>query len=251
MKPSHPACLALLAALALQAQGAISVYVSPNGVESAESSGIRDVITEDFSSWLVGDFDELASELGVYRGGNRIIAPNVYGGHEEGNYLGVARDKATVLTLKEEASYFGFYFSAGDAGNLVELYSQGNLILTFNTGDLIAMLPRTEGVQIEAVNGNRYNTIDYYGQPQSGGAINGHEPYAYVHFFATNGTTFDQIRFSQSTDAIFETDNHSIRATRPDVPDSLVNITHLAVPEPSGAVLAAFSLCVLGFLRRR
>lgn len=165
MKPSHPGSLALLAALSFQAQGAISVYVSPNGVETAESSGIRDVITEDFSSWPAGDIAELASDLGVYEGGNRIIAPDVYGGHEEGSYLGVAYGKATVLTLNEQASYFGFYFSAGDAGNLVELYSQGNLILTFNTGDLIAMLPRTPGVQIEAVNGDRYNTIDYYGQP--------------------------------------------------------------------------------------
>lgn len=72
-----------------------------------------------------------------------------------------------------------------------------------------------------------------------------------MHFFGSNGTTFDQIRFSQSTNAIFETDNHSIRATTPDVPDSLVDISHLVVPEPNGAVLAAFSLGVLCFRRRR
>jgi len=251
MKQHRTVALVPLLCLAsvLSAQAAVSVYLSPNGVESAETSGITGVTTETFST-DTGYISSYSSSIGSYAGDGFIIAENIYGGYQEGNYLGIQTGNAMTVTLTTAASYFGFYFSAGDAGNVVELYSGGNLLLTFKTADLINMLPNTDGSTIQAINGNLYNTKDYWGQPGPNQQATSNEPYAYVHFVGTNGTTFDQIRFSEPTTATFETDNHSVRTTAPELPDTLVNIT-TTVPEPSGAALAAFSFGTLALFRRR
>ncbi|MEK7950961.1 PEP-CTERM sorting domain-containing protein [Luteolibacter soli] len=244
-------CLAS-ALSALSTQAAVSIYLSPNGIESAETSGINDiqVTTETFSTGT-GYVSSYNGAIGIYAGDGFINAEDIYGGYQEGNYLGIQTGQAMTVTLTTAASYFGFYFSAGDAGNVVELFSGGNLLLTFKTGDLIAMLPNTNGSQIQAINGSLYNTKDYYGQPNGPNqAATNNEPYAYVHFVGTGGTTFDKIRFSEPTTATFETDNHSVRTNAPALPGSLVDITG-AVPEPSGAALAAFSFGTLALFRRR
>lgn len=236
---------------ALSAQAAVSIYLSPNGVESAETSGITGVTTETFSI-STGYKETIGSTLGSYAGSGFVIEENIYGGYQEGNYLGIQTGQAMTLSLTTGAAYFGFYFSAGDAGNVVQLYSQGNLLLTFKTADLIAMLPNTDGTTIQAINGSFYNTKDYWGQPGPNQGATSNEPYAYVHFVGTNGTTFDQIRFSEPTTATFETDNHSVRTTAPTLPGTLVNITGtVQVPEPSGAALGLFSLGALALFRRR
>ncbi|RYD65989.1 MAG: hypothetical protein EOP83_06165 [Verrucomicrobiaceae bacterium] len=243
-------CLAF-ALCSLSAQAAVSIYLSPNGVESAETSGITNVTTETFSV-STGYKDSISSTIGSYAGSGFVTEENIYGGYQEGNYLGIQTGQAMTLSLTTGAAYFGFYFSAGDAGNVVELYSQGNLLLTFKTADLIAMLPNTDGSTIQAINGSLYNTKDYWGQPGPNQAATNNEPYAYVHFVGTNGTTFDQIRFSEPTTATFETDNHSVRTTAPTLPDTLVNITGaMPIPEPSGAALALFSFGTLALFRRR
>ena len=237
---------------ALSAQAAVSIYLSPNGVESAESSGITGVTTETFEGAPLNYIGSYSSTIGSYAGDGHIIAENIYGGYQEGKYLGIYTTEAMTVTLTTAASYFGFYFSAGDAGNVVELYSGNNLLLTFKTADLINMLPRTEGSQIQAINGSYYNTLDYYGQPGPNQGATNNEPYAYVHFVGTNGTTFDKIRFSEPTTATFETDNHSVRTTAPTLPGTLVNITGtIQVPEPSGAALALCSFGALALFRRR
>ena len=236
--------------LAASSHAGISIYLSPNGIESAETSGITAVTTSTFTGTTPGYLGTYGSPIGTYVGDNRFIEENIYGGYQEGNYLGIFPGESTTLTLNDPVAYFGFYFSAGDAGNIVELMSGGNVILTFKTGDLINMLPKTIGSQIQAINGSLYNTLDYYGQPGPNNGATNNEPYAYVHFIGTAGTTFDAIRFSEPHTATFETDNHSIRTTAPTLPGTLVNITNV-VPEPSGALLGVFSIGSLALLRRR
>ncbi|MEO5916423.1 MAG: PEP-CTERM sorting domain-containing protein [Luteolibacter sp.] len=228
----------------------MNIYLSPNGIESAETSGITGVSTETFTGAAPGYLGSYSTAIGSYSGDSHVIAENIYGGYQEGNYLGIYTGESTTLTLTAPVAYFGFYFSAGDAGNIVELFSGGNLVLTFRTGDLINMLPKTVGSQIQAINGSFYNTADYYGQPGPNQEATNNEPYAYVHFVGTAGTTFDQIRFSEPNTATFETDNHSVRATAPLLPGTLVDITG-AVPEPSGTALVLFSLGTLAMVRRR
>lgn len=249
--PRIPAIAALLSlTLAASTHAAVSIYLSPDGIESAETSGITSVSTATFTGTTINSYQSTyVSPIGTYNGDNRFQAESIYGGYQEGNFLGIYSGESTTVTLNNPVAYFGFYFSAGDAGNIVELLSGGQVILTFKTADLIRMLPRTTGTTIQAINGDFYNTYDYYGKPGPDNEQTKSEPYAYVHFIGTEGTTFDQVRFSEPHTATFETDNHSIRTTAPTLPDSLVDITN-SVPEPSSAFFGISALG-LGLLRRK
>ncbi len=255
MKP--PAFLPLLlatAAFTTLSQAGISIYLSPNGVETAEESGITNVTTETFNNRSTGSVNNLQRMVGTYTtlwGGN-VENGNIYSGQNQGNYLGIQADSSTTLTLTGDVAYFGLYFSAGDGGNSFDVKSNGVTIFSFNTAALIAMLPRTEEGRITAINGQQYKTRDYYGQPGTG--HNGTEPYAYIHIIGTEGTTFDQIVLSEAPNtAVFENDNHSIRTTAPELPDTLVYIPTTPatspIPEPAAALLGSIGALLL--LRRR
>jgi hypothetical protein len=239
--------LILTCLVSCRALAAFDVYVSPYDVESAEDSGITGVSTENFSSRPVGAFTNFASSTidGSYTltsGTVAIQANNQYGGYQEGNQLAVDNPGSVTLTLNTPVKYFGFYFTAGDANNKIELYDGPTLVLTFSTGSLISLLPNNPTSKVTAINGTQYFTKDYYGQPVSG--LNANEAYAYLHFIATGGSTFNRIVLSEPTGAIFENDNHSVRATAPAVPGTLV-----VVPEP--ASLAWCGLGLLALRRRR
>lgn len=250
---SYRVSLFILLAGQLLAGGAfagIDVYASPPDIESAETSGITGVSTENFSSRPVGTFGNFTSSTinGSYSltaGTASIQANNIYGGFEEGNQLAVNPQTGRIrLTLDAPVRYFGFYFTAGDAANNIDLYNGPTLLLSFSTGSLIRLLPNNPTATITAINGTVYNTQNYYGQPSTGS--NNGETYAYLHFIANGGTTFNRVELSQitSASAIFENDNHSVRTTAPAVPGTLVQ-----VPEP--ASLAGFGLLWLALRRRR
>lgn len=122
-------------------------------------------------------------------------------------------------------------------------------MLEFTTTSLIEILPNDGVSTVTAVNGSQYLTSNYYGQPQSG--LNWGEPYAYLHFVTTGSVTFDRIVVNQGTPttAIFENDNHSIRVTTPEIPDTLVQVP-VEVPEPSAALLT-FTAAAGALLRGR
>lgn len=235
-------------------QAGISIYLSPNGIETAEESGITNVTTETFNNHSTGSVNTFAGTVGTYTTlwGGSVENGNIYSGATQDKYLGIQSDSSTTLTLTGDVAYFGLYFSAGDGGNSFEVKNNGVTIFSFNTAALIAMLPRTEEGRITAINGQQYKTRDYYGQP--GTSHNGTEPYAYIHIIGTEGTTFDQIVLSEAANtAIFENDNHSIRTTAPELPDTLVYIpttpTTLPIPEPSAALIGGIGALLL--LRRR
>lgn len=255
MKP--PAFLPLLlATVALTgiSQAGISIYLSPNGIETAEESGITNVTTETFNNRSTGSVNNFVGTVGTYTAswGGNVENGNIYSGATQDKYLGIQSDSSTTLTLTGDVAYFGLYFSAGDGGNSFDVKSDGVTIFSFNTAALIAMLPRTEEGRITAINGQQYKTRDYYGQPGTG--HNGTEPYAYIHIIGTEGTTFDQIVLSEAPNtAIFENDNHSIRTTAPELPDTLVHIPTTPatspIPEPAAALLGSIGALLL--LRRR
>ena len=253
MKKLHlPPCLALLL-FVQSAKAQVSVYFSPNDVESAEASGITGVRTENFSGATIGTLSTYRSSSlgGLYSanyGKSYFQGNNVYGASNGGSQFAVGGGASTTLTLDEAVSYFGFYFTAGDGYNNIDLYSGNTLLLAFNTQTLIDLIPKTAGTTITAIDGNTYNTIDYYGQPVTN--RNGNEPYAYIHFIATEGTKIDRIDFRQSVNpstAVFENDNHSIRTEAPVVPGTFVYL----IPEPSSILASALGLLVCLGKRRR
>lgn len=240
------------------ALGAISVYLSPPDVQSAENSGFSGVTirTENFNSLpassTLGSFPGAGGYMSASIGanytagggltsgsGSRVTANNQFCGSGEGNYLGVSVMSSVTITLGSAeyvngAQYFGFHFSAGNPFNQIDLYDGGTLIFSFTTASLIDLIPANSTVT--AIGGGVYNTNDYYGQPGSG--LNPGEPYAYVHFIATEGMSFDRIVLQQNSgpfNPFFESDNHSIMEIAPAaIPGTFVGVP--VVPEPSAAV---------------
>jgi hypothetical protein len=252
--------LSLSAVLATAASAQVHVYVSPNDIQTAEDSGIigvtdDQIFTEDFSSRpansSINGYTSAATGVTYTTdNGGKVQENDQYGGYDSGNYLGVPATRSTTLTLATAAQYFGFYFTAGDANNLIKIYSGNTLLLSFSTQSLIDMLPNTAGSKITAINGDKYSTVNYYGQPVSN--LNGNEPYAYLHFVTDGTQTFDRIVLSQQgSAAIFESDNHSILTVAPTIPDSLVAVPY-EVPEGGPGALALSVLAgSLGFVRKK
>lgn len=264
--------LGLAFALPQAGSAAISVYVSPPDIESAEDSGFSGVtiLTENFnhlSPGAAGTFPGASPYVSAAIGatytagggltggaGSRIIANDQYGGHEEGNYLGITAGSSLTISLGTTeyvngAQYFGFYFTAGDARNQIDLYDGDTLLLSFSTASLIALLPKD--TTVGTINGGSHNTNDYYGKPGTG--QNSNEPYAYLHFVATGGSTFDKIVLQQNTGstAIFENDNHSIMEVAPaSIPPTFIGVVD-PVPEPSVLLLSAGGFALFGFRRKR
>lgn len=257
----------ILIASAAASHAAISVYISAPDVEKAEDSGLGAVTisTETFNSLSPdepGSFPGVSGYASSTIGatytnggglsggsGSKITANDQYGGNGEGNYLGVTGSSSVTITLDNStytngAQYFGFYFTAGDANNFIEFYKNDVLVYTFSTASLLDILP--QNTTVTAINGSVYNTNDYYGQP--GTSNNTNEAYAYLHFIATGGDSYDKLVLNQmSGTPIFENDNHSIIAVAPTITPSspLVGV----VPEPSSALLGM--LGAFGLLRRR
>ena len=237
------------------AKAQISVFLSPNDVQSAEASGLTGISTETFNSRPTGTFSSFQSSSlnATYTAANgtRIIANDQYGGFALQNYLGVTPNASATATLSAPAKYFGFYFTAADNNNnKIALYSQNTLVFEFNTSTLLTFLPRNNTSTITALSGATYRTIDYFGQPTSNS--NSSEPYAYVHFVASGATSFDRVVLTQGSAAIFESDNHSLSATTPLIPTSLVQLSGpTLVPEPGTGLLSVLALGSMLMRRRR
>jgi hypothetical protein len=110
------------------------------------------------------------------------------------------------------------WWSAIDNQNTLRFYSGATLIQTFDSSNLPSF------------------SAGYYGNPNPPAGRNTGEPYAYINFTGTAGTTFDRIVFTNGSSTGFESDNHSIHS----------------VPEPSALAMgAAASVLGLALARRR
>jgi len=158
----------------------------------------------------------------------------------------------TTLNLNSASGYFGLWWSAGDAANVLDFYSglngTGTLLAEFTTANLLKTLPKA-----------------YYGNPNPGtnlGKDSG-EPFAFINFFAVEGTAWNSIIFRNSSGSGFESDNYTSRVeaynpstdgAMPGVVLEAINGTHaVLIPEPG----ATFALLLVGglsaggsFLRR-
>jgi hypothetical protein len=218
---------------------AIETYVSRFDQEAIEEAYMGG------GTFLTGTFGTKNNQRGVFdnftqaitginfaatSGAPEVMANDIFGGFEEGNYLGVTANSTVTATFAQPVKYFGLYVSAVDANNRIQLYSGTTLLLDFSAATLTAMLPNNPTSTIRAVDGSVYNTNQYYGQP--GTTNNSTEPYVYLSFFATGDTTITHAVLSE-TGAIFETDNYSISTTAVAPASSLVVVP---VPEPNAAI---------------
>ncbi|MBK1813990.1 hypothetical protein JIN84_00010 [Luteolibacter yonseiensis] len=170
----------------------------------------------------------------------------------QGASLGAAT--TTTLTLVGQHAYFGFWWSAGDANNVLSFYNNNGvtdtLVAQFSTSTLLAAIagsPEYKGSPV----------TNYLNQ-------NSAEAYAFVNLFGSSGNTWNKIVFSNLGTSGFETDNHTDRVlpwgSYPEevnkpypgkVIASVSGTTVTVIPEPSSALLPLLGAAVLIPLRRR
>lgn len=202
LSPFTPLAMALaIPALFTHAQaGSLLVTVSGAGetTSSLSNSNVFDFndlgvgFNYDVSMDGVGSFDQVF-----------VANPNVWGGAVDSStgsaskfsWVGNKWSPTTTLSLSSPSSYFGFWWSAGDASNLLTFYSGADVVAQYTTASMFNSL---------ALNS------DYYGNPLTGG--NSREPYAFINFFGDEATTWDSIELTtQGGGGGFESDNYTTR----------------------------------------
>lgn len=100
---------------------------------------------------------------------------------------------SSTLKLESPSSYFGMWWSAGDAKNVLEFYNGDTLMGRFTTASLMEPLP-------PSYDGNPINR-----------SINRGEPYGFINFFGDEVTAWDRIVLTNDGSSGFESDNYTTR----------------------------------------
>lgn len=194
--------LTAIQARATQAQ--LQVSVADAGIDSYNLDnsipiGVEDFDNRDLISWN-GAFN-FSGPAGEFSGNGWIQEASFYGGAGGVGKHATANYDTIVLTMPgtSDYKYIGFWWSAGNAPNDVELVSDDGSSVTFSVD------AGTENLQTHVGNcrGNPGVTA-YCGNPNFNDAVND-EPYAFVHLRYAPG--FREVRFSG---AGFEFDNVTV-----------------------------------------
>ena len=102
---------------------------------------------------------------------------------------------ASTLKLDTDSSYFGMWWSAGDARNVLEFYNGDTLMGRFTTASLMDPLPASH-------DGNPLNR-----------SVNRGEPYGFINFFGDEKTSWDRIVLTNNASSGFESDNYTTRVS--------------------------------------
>ena len=269
------AIVPLLAVASSQAAESVSAYLSAPYTQSATDSGATS--GAGYSNALVETFDEsgmstttsftsitstaIGGTFTSTAGTNAIDANGQYGGGGEGNYLGV--NGTVTLTFSSPVLYLGLFWCAVDSGNSLSLYDQNNaLIGTYNATTFSNLLPDNSTATVTAMNGNKYNTINYFGQPTGnastdpviGDRLNNGQQYAYLNFIpggttASGSPTEISKVVMTETGATFESDNYAVLSTAAAALSSFVPAG--VVPEPSTWATVFSVAAPLGVATRR
>ncbi|MFO0808859.1 MAG: PEP-CTERM sorting domain-containing protein [Gemmataceae bacterium] len=232
-----------------QTQAAIILSVEGPGVSTSSVVG---AIMETFAGYSVGSFTGVnSSAIGTYNStaGVTIDAVNQHGGIVvpvgTDNFLRTGTGSATI-TFNSAVGYFGFWLSAGDSGNQVQLTTTSGGTFTFTLDTIVNSGLLTPGLITAATPGHFGNPFAPF-QTQ-----NPSQPYVYVNLFATDtNSRFTQATFSGGN---FESDNHTILTSLTDVLGTIVQTQGVTttVPEPATMTQLAFgAVSLLGFGWRR
>lgn len=184
----------------------------------------------------VGSFDNLLVENGYFGFGSYDESTGL---NSQFNWVGWpgwrgndSLVSSTTLTLEQESSYFGLYWSAGDGDDLLRFYNDENLVAEFSTQSIIDSASLTLGHYGDPNHPNPWNPNLNY---------NNIEPYAFINFYGDENTSWDSVVLTQTSDggSGFETDNLSVRTNAFDTSSDDVNSIGSVIAEVSGTETSA------------
>ena len=192
-------------------QAQLQVSVADAGIDEYDLDDTIAIGVEDFDDRdLIRPNGELSftGDAGTFSGIGLILNANLWGGSGGTGMFAAADNDEIVLTMPgtSDYKYIGFWWSAGNAPNDVELVSEDGSSVTFSVDS------GTENLQTHVGN-CRLNpgVTDYCGNPNFPGEVTD-EPFAFVHLRYEPG--FREVRFSG---AGFEFDNVTVSMEVPDV----------------------------------
>ena len=112
---------------------------------------------------------------------------------------------------------------------MLDFYKGGELVYSFTPTAVLAAIGDKPG---------------YFGNPNPPflGA-NGGQPYAFVNIYFTDGDSFDRVVFHQTTNAGYESDNHTV--------GYWIEQGGIGVPEPATWAMLISGFGLVGFTARR
>ncbi|MEH2434389.1 MAG: hypothetical protein V7K25_09055 [Nostoc sp.] len=217
-----------------------TISIEDPTVQNAQSSNLANAHVQNFDGQTQGynatgfTWTDAGTTIGSYK--NTLIEnADQYGGAGgTGKYFDVntnrgSKETVSTLNLTTAQKYFGLWWSAGDANNVMTFLSQGKVVQTMTTANVVSYIA------------NLSNKASYYSNPNSPfKGQNSGEPYAFINFYDVDGT-FDQVQFTNVGGTGFESDNHTVAT---DYKNITGNVVIKAVPE-SSSVLGVF---VIGFV---
>ncbi|WP_326533550.1 Ig-like domain-containing protein [Pseudorhodoferax sp.] len=181
----------LAAAAFLGASGAsaqsVGMYLSPPGEQASTVPG---AVTENFDrgagplapsgSWAVGNY--------TATGGQLMEADDYGGAGGAGQYLSPNSPVATIsVTFPVPRRYVGFWWSAGDATNVIALYDANDQLLATYTADSLEAAVAGAG-NLTAIDGTPYAKSAYYGNPNPPPGRVLTEAFGYVNLLVEGST---------------------------------------------------------------
>ena len=165
-----------------------------------------DLFVIDFNNLTVNSTDSFSetntstSSTYTYSDDLIIRSTNIYGGADNSSYIEPANTPESFsVSVDKPQKYFGLWWSAGDASNILTFKRHGVTVATFNTADVINTV------------GALSNGGDYYCNPTplfTNQVCN--EPYVFINFFFEGLEDYDEIIFqATSSGGNFESDNHT------------------------------------------
>lgn len=146
------------------------------------------------------------------------------GTYPEPAYYGQVGSGGASIVFNTPQTYVGLWWSAGSAGNEIQLFDGSNMVANVTANDVAGTLYSPS--PLSALDGSQYSTSFYIGNPvdwhelgtpvdfSNSDAANTYEsnhtlaqePFVYIHFIAEDGVTFDRVNLVAPGNG-FEFDN--------------------------------------------